>query len=223
MPSLAEVERSLLGPGAPFELARELVLGHEMSVFARRLPSLRAMLEGSRGHGDAEYCVCEGRRLTFAEHFRSVAAFAHVLRDTYGVAKGDRVAILAENGPEWIVAFWSAVSLGAIAVGMNGWWVRDEIVYALDDCGPRVLIADEKRLARLRSEDLRVPVISIEKDFAAFATGRMTRYRTNLSTRTTLLASCTPAERRAVRKVPSRRTEASWGSRRCSSSMGSAS
>jgi acyl-CoA synthetase (AMP-forming)/AMP-acid ligase II len=169
MPTMAEVERSLLGPGGPFELTRERVLGHDLTVFARRPPSLRAMLESSRGHGDAEYCVCEGTRLTFAEHLRSVAAFARVLREGYGVGKGDRVAILAENGPEWIIAFWATVSLGAIAVGMNGWWVRDEIVYALEDCRPTVLVADDKRLARLRREDLGIPVISIERDFAALA------------------------------------------------------
>lgn len=167
MPSMAEIESSLLGPGGPFELVRERVLGHEMTVFAKRLPSLRALLESSRVHGDAEYCVCEDRRLTFAEHFRSVAGFARVLRDVYGVRKGDRVAILAENGPEWIIAFWSTVSLGAIAVGLNGWWVGDEISYALKDCEPTVLVADEKRLGRLRREDLSVHVISIEKDFGS--------------------------------------------------------
>jgi long-chain acyl-CoA synthetase len=171
MPSLAEVERSLLGPGGPFELTREPVLGHEMAVFARRFASLRAMLESSRGHGEAEYCVCEGSRLTFADHLRCVATFSRVLRDGYDVGKGDRVAILAENGPEWIIAFWAAVSLGAIVVGMNGWWVRDEIVYALDDSEPTVLIADDKRLARLRAGDLRMPVVSVEKDFALFAPG----------------------------------------------------
>jgi len=167
MSSMAEIESSLLGPGGPFELVREPVLGHEMTVFSKRLSSLRAMLESSRAHGTAEYCVCEDRRLTFAEHLCSVAGFAQVLHDVYGVRKGDRVAILAENGPEWIIVFWATVSLGAIAVGLNGWWVRDEIQYALDDCEPTVLVADEKRLARLRREDLRVPVISIEKDFGS--------------------------------------------------------
>jgi acyl-CoA synthetase (AMP-forming)/AMP-acid ligase II len=171
MSSLEEVERSLLRSGGPFELAREAVLGHEMSVFARRLPSLRAMLEGSGGHGDAEYCICGESRLTFAQHLRCVSAFARALRETYGVAKGARVAILAENGPEWIIAFWAAVSLGAIVVGMNGWWVRDEIVCALDDSEPTLLVADEKRLARIRAEDLCMPVISIEKDAALFAPG----------------------------------------------------
>jgi acyl-CoA synthetase (AMP-forming)/AMP-acid ligase II len=195
MSSLAEVERSLLAPGTPFELSRERVLGHEMAVFAHRLPSLRAMLETSRAHGDSEYCICEGARLTFAEHLRRVAAFSRVLRDVYGVGKGDRVAILAENGPEWIIAFWSAVSLGAIVVGMNGWWVRDEVVYALEDAEPAVLIADEKRLAplpRLRQPPtIRCPI--------------------SPSAKMILPAFCTPAERRAVRKVRLLRIAASSG------------
>ena len=61
---------------------------------------------------------------------------ARSLRDEYGVGPGDRVAILAANCPEWIVTFWATVSLGAIAVGLNGWWVGDEIRYGIDDCDP---------------------------------------------------------------------------------------
>ena len=85
---------------------------------------------------------------------RSVAA---ALRDRYGVGPGDRVAILAANCPEWIVTFWATVSLGAIAVGLNGWWVGPEIRYGLEDSDPKVLVADAKRLARLEGEDPGVP------------------------------------------------------------------
>ena len=88
-----------------------------------------------------------------------------VLRDEYGVGPGDRVAILAANCPEWIVTFWAAVSLGAIAVGLNGWWVGTEIRYGIADCGPKVLVADRKRLDRLEGEDPGVPTIVIEDDF----------------------------------------------------------
>lgn len=136
-----------------------------MLVMTRRLPSLRAMLELSRGYGAAEYLVCESTRLTFEDHFLRVASVAQELRDRFGVAKGDRVAILAENGPEWILTFWATVSLGAVAVGLNGWWVRDEILYALEDADPKVLVADAKRLARLTAADVRVPIVRIEQDF----------------------------------------------------------
>ena len=88
-----------------------------------------------------------------------------MLREEYGVEPGDRVAILAANCPEWIVTFWAAVSLGAIAVGLNGWWVGDEIRYGIADCDPTVLVADRKRLDRLGGEDPGVATIVIEDEF----------------------------------------------------------
>ena len=89
------------------------------------------------------------------------------LRDRYGVGPGDRVAILAANCPEWIVTFWATISLGAIAVGLNGWWVGPEIRYGIEDSDPKVLVADAKRLTRLEGEDPGVPTIVIEDDFDA--------------------------------------------------------
>ena len=170
---IAEVEARLTGPGGPFEVVEGAVLGERMRVFRERVPSLRALLEasarlGPAGDGATEYLVCDdGRRIRYAEHLRAVASVAKALRDRFGVGPGDRVAILAANCPEWIVSYWAAIALGAIAVGLNGWWVRDEILYGLDDAEPRVLIGDRKRLERLAGERLRMPVVEIESDFAA--------------------------------------------------------
>src|SRR5215831_15526555 len=144
MPTQEEVDAMLYGPGGMFEVGEETVLGERMQVFKNRLPSLRAMLERSIGFGDATYVVFAERRIGFAEHARAVASIASAFRQRYGVGKGDRIAILAANCPEWIAAFWATVSLGAIAVGLNGWWTGDEILYGLSDCQPSLLIADRK-------------------------------------------------------------------------------
>jgi long-chain acyl-CoA synthetase len=159
---------ALFAPGAPFEIASEQVLGEAIPVFRQRPRSLRALLEGSARFGDAEYLVFGERRLSFRQHLADVGSVARALSDRFGVGKGDRVAILAANCPEWIVGFWAAVSLGAVVVGMNGWWTADEIGYALEDSAPKVLIADRKRLDRVRGA-LALPVIEIESDFAALA------------------------------------------------------
>src|SRR4051812_18011149 len=116
MSALEAAEQALLAPGSMFELGEEEVLGERMRVFARRAPSLRALLERSASFGDAEYLVFGARRLGYREHLAQVASVARALREVYGVAKGDRVGILAANCPEWIVAFWATVSLGAVAV-----------------------------------------------------------------------------------------------------------
>jgi len=163
----ADVEARLTAPGAPFEIVEEMVLGAPLRVFRSRLPSLRALLETSAAHAANEYLVADdGRRITYGENLRNVAAVAAALRERYGVGPGDRVAILAANCPEWIVTFWATVSLGAIAVGLNGWWTGDEILYGLADCQPKVLVADGKRLARLEGKDPGVPVVAIETGFA---------------------------------------------------------
>lgn len=166
---MAALEVQLTGVGGIFEVGQEIVQGQPMEVFTRRLRSLRDALVAAEGFGDREYVVFadqDSRRvITHAEHLRAVASTARVLREEYGVGPGDRVAILAANSPEWIVTFWAAVSLGAIAVGLNGWWVGDEIRYGIADSDPIVLVADRKRVDRLKGDDPGVPTIIIEDDF----------------------------------------------------------
>jgi len=164
---LAEARARLTAPGAPFEIVEEDVLGVRLPVYKNRARSLRDLLERSRAYGDTTYFVFDdGRRVSYAEHLRVVASVAAALRDRFGVRKGDRVAILAANCPEWIVTYWAATSLGAIAVGMNGWWAADEIEYGIAVADPKVLIADERRLARLGGKDPGVPTVVVERDFA---------------------------------------------------------
>lgn len=165
--SIEEIHEKLLGPGGAFELVEEEVLGERMQVFRRRPGSLRELLAASRAHGDKEYLVAGDQRINYADHADRVASVATALRERYRVKRGDRVAILAANSTEWIISFWATVSLGAIAVALNGWWTRDEILYGIEDANPRLLIGDRKRLARLQPGDADVPVVEMESDFEA--------------------------------------------------------
>ena len=138
-----------------------------MKVFKDRSACLRELLASAEGFGDMEHIVCGDLRMSFSSLLGAVASTAKVLREEFGVGHGDRVAILAENCPQWIISFWAAISLGAIASGLNGWWVRDEILYGLRDSDPKVLIADAKRLARIEGSRHGLPVISVDNDFPA--------------------------------------------------------
>jgi acyl-CoA synthetase (AMP-forming)/AMP-acid ligase II len=160
-----EATARLTAPGAAFEIHTEDVLGERLEVFRHRHRSLGELLERSREFGDAEYLVTTERRLSFVEHLDEVAALARALREEHGVGKGDRVAICAANCPEWIVAFWATVSLGAIAVGMNSMWAGPELADALELTEPTVLIADEAR--RALAGELTIPVLSTERDVRA--------------------------------------------------------
>ena len=110
MSALEEVRAQLTGPGGPFEIVPEPVLGEVLPVLKTRARSLRELLEQSALHGEREHLVLGDTRITFAEHRRRVASVARALQERYGVKKGDRVAILAANGPEWVIAYWATVS-----------------------------------------------------------------------------------------------------------------
>lgn len=163
----AAVTADLTGEGGPFELVREQVLGAPMTVFRNRHRSLGEVLAGSRRFGDRDYLVTAETRLSFGEHADQVASMARALRERYGVGRGDRVLVLAANGPEWIVTFWATVALGAVAVGGNAWWSRSEIGYALEHSGPKVVVADAKRAALL--DDAGIPVVGVEQDVPRLA------------------------------------------------------
>lgn len=157
-----QIVAGLTGPGGPFELRQEEVLGNPVTVFASRARALHELLSQSVEHGDRTYIATSQRRITFAEHARMVASLAEELRTTYAVKPGDRVAIAAANSPEWIVAFWATVSLGAISVGFNAWWSARELAYGLEHSRPVLVVADAKRTAALGGPG--VPVLSIEED-----------------------------------------------------------
>ncbi|CAM3345376.1 AMP-binding protein [Nocardioides dubius] len=140
-----DVIARLTAPGEPFEIRTEMVHGHEMSVFRHRQQSLLELLDASRLFGDAEYVVSTEHRISFSEHYRMVAALAAALRERYGVRPGDRVMLLSANRPEWIIGFWAAVSLGAVAVGGNSMWAAPEVAHGVELTEPVVVLADEPR------------------------------------------------------------------------------
>lgn len=147
----------LTAPGAPFEIATELVRGLPMRVYTGGPRSLRDMLELSRWYGDREFIVYEDERWTFKRHYHVASGLARRLCDRYGVAKGDRVAIAMRNYPEWVPAFWACQAIGAVAVPLNAWWTGAELGYALRDSGAVVMITDGERWARVAGHVAELP------------------------------------------------------------------
>ena len=152
MPTPDEIYAQLTGPGGAFEVVVEDVAGRPTEVFKERMRSLREIPAMARGRGDDQVFIVYGdRRIGFATFVDTANSVSHGLAHL-GVQPGDRIAILAQNSPEWCLAFWGAVDLGAVAVGLNGWWKADEIVYGLQDSGAKVLVADRKRVERVAAD-----------------------------------------------------------------------
>jgi fatty-acyl-CoA synthase len=66
-----------------------------------------------------------------------------------GVRKGDRVAFLGENSPEFLQVLFGAAQLGAVFVPVNTRLAAPEIAHVLTDSGARVLIHDPVSAARV--------------------------------------------------------------------------
>ena len=162
----AELKRAwaeLTAPGQMFEVERATVRGVDLLSYRHAPPSLREVWLASAGYGDRDYLVYQDERITYGEAHRQVASLAASLA-AMGVVPGDRVAIAMRNYPEWMLAYWAITSMGAVVVGMNAWWVADEMGYALQDSAPAVLIADRERLQRfaeLRDDFPDLKVISV--------------------------------------------------------------
>ncbi|HEX4199404.1 MAG TPA: class I adenylate-forming enzyme family protein [Caulobacteraceae bacterium] len=138
----------LIAPGAPFEIAEIEVRGQRLRSFKNAPPNIRALWMSTAQYADREYIVYLDERLTYGEAHAQVAAVANWLM-AQGVRPGDRVGIAMRNYPEWMLIYWACVSIGVAAVGMNAWWVTEEMEFALKDSAPKVVFADAERLARI--------------------------------------------------------------------------
>jgi long-chain acyl-CoA synthetase len=138
----------LTAPGAPFEIEEIKVRGSKIRSYKNALPNVRALWLSTVQFGTREYLVYQDERMTYAQaHAQVNAIAAWLLRQ--GVEPGDRVAIAMRNYPEWLLIYWACVSIGVAVVGMNAWWVTDELQYALKDSAPKVVFCDEERLSRM--------------------------------------------------------------------------
>jgi long-chain acyl-CoA synthetase len=138
-----EVVSGLTGPGGPFEIVTETIRGLPMKTFKNREKSMREKVANAGLRGDAEFLVQGDRRITYGEFARRVWGAARALAADHGLRRGDRLAILSFNRPDWLMALFGASSAGGTAVGLNGWWVTDELEYGLRDSGSRFLVVDE--------------------------------------------------------------------------------
>ena len=77
------------------------------------------------------------------EFYRNVAGVARAL-DSWGIGKGDRVAILSENRPEWTMTDFAALALGAVTVPVYATQTAEQTAFILNDSGARIVAVSTK-------------------------------------------------------------------------------
>jgi len=78
------------------------------------------------------------QRISYDSFVKNVDRTASGFR-ALGLKKGDRVAFLMHNCPEFVFCFYGAMKLGLITVSLNIMFKNDEVNYILQDCQPKVM------------------------------------------------------------------------------------
>ncbi len=81
--------------------------------------------------------------ISSSEIYRSIVGVARAL-ESWGIGKGDRVAILSENRPEWTITDFAALALGAVTVPIYATQTAEQTSYILNDSGARVIAVSTK-------------------------------------------------------------------------------
>ena len=154
--SIAQAHALLTQPGSPLEMEEVVIRGVKTRVWKNAPPTIRHLLEIGRAHGNKEVLVYENDRATFETFTRAALAIADELTKQ-GVKKGDRVALIMRNLPEWPAIFFGAEIIGAIVTPLNAWWTGPELEYGLVDSGTKIAFTDAERLERISEHLINCP------------------------------------------------------------------
>jgi len=78
------------------------------------------------------------RKHTYRELITTVASVARAF-SRLGIEKGDRVAVLSENRPEWVFSYLAITSLGAVVVPLDAQLTDKEVSLLLSNCDARAV------------------------------------------------------------------------------------
>jgi long-chain acyl-CoA synthetase len=112
-------------------------------------------------------CMALEKPLTYNELFRSVSDMAAMLKKQ-GVVKGDKVAILGENSPNWGIACLASMRIGAIVVPILPDFPETDIHHIMNDSEAKILFTTQKHMDKvLGSRDHKLQTVITLDDFKA--------------------------------------------------------
>jgi long-chain acyl-CoA synthetase len=95
------------------------------------------------------------------EFYKNVVGVARTL-ESWGIRKGDRVAILSENRPEWATADFAALLQGAVVVPIYTTLTDRQTASLLCDSGARIIfVSTEKHLQKVLAVQSQTPIEKI--------------------------------------------------------------
>lgn len=106
-----------------------------------------------------------GRSLTYAALWERISAAARALKSELKIGRGDRLAILAANHPDYLVLLYACARLGALLVPLNWRLAVPEQLFILADASVKVLLVQDAFAAvvpPLREAQPEIRIIRLE-------------------------------------------------------------
>jgi len=116
----------------------------------------RMLDETCRRYPDHIAVVYEDQRLTYAELNAAVNALGNALQNL-GLGKNDKLAIVLPNCPEFLIAYFAAQKIGAVAVTINTASTAYELQYLLNDSDAKALITTASCAGRFEANLQKAP------------------------------------------------------------------
>jgi len=105
--------------------------------------------------------VFEGKTLTYQAFHARIELTACALKTEFGVSRGDRVAILSLNRPDYLVLLYACARLGAMLVPLNWRLAVAEQMFILSDASIKMLVLENAFAEILPELQIRLPETSI--------------------------------------------------------------
>lgn len=102
---------------------------------------------------EQEAIIYKKERITYHALWEKVSCLSTGLKEL-GVAKGDRIALLMQNCPEMIYAFYASMKLGLISVPLNVMFKKYELDHIIGDASPKVLIVQHEYMPLVEELEL---------------------------------------------------------------------
>jgi fatty-acyl-CoA synthase len=92
---------------------------------------------------DKPALIFEGESLNYAAFHARIEQTARALKAEFGISRGDRVAILSLNRPDYLVLLYACARLGAMLVPLNWRLAIAEQLFILSDAGAKLLVLEQ--------------------------------------------------------------------------------
>jgi fatty-acyl-CoA synthase len=138
MPAPAKLHHAHWPKGVPHELrVPQVTLNHFVQTAALRYPDKPALIYADRV-------------LTYRQLNAQIEAVAAYLQQRLGVARGDRVLLMSQNCPQFVIAFYAVMRVGAAVVPVNPMSTLPEVSYYADNSGAKVAVVAQDLLPQVQ-------------------------------------------------------------------------